>query len=398
MRQSGCNDLVSRTPGDAIVRDRLVAVARQAFNVGEALSWRSYDPYDILLSPLLGVVFNRSPLLSRLLLQVGRRSGRHVRPWLGIPRHEEPKALADFLQAATILARSGEQWASEYLAPLSIRLLRHAAVTDAGRGWGNQFPWVSRFDGIATGEPNVYTTTAVCRALLDSYELDGRAESLESAIGGAQFILNGLGYLRHRGRKWLRYTAGSTSPIVNVQASSASFFARLSEYHDEAAILEAADCAAAVVLASQRKDGSWTYSDDGRGVFVDGFHTGFILVGLQEYAAMRKERAVSDVASAIEAGFAYFKEHLLTTEGLPRGFAGGRVSLDGQNLAQCIQTLLMCGGDGDAATASALWELGLARVSLKESTCPPLRWSVGPFLVSTTLLLRSGEASPEQPS
>jgi hypothetical protein len=376
----------------APTRQALVRVARQAFDVGEALDWKSYDPYDILLSPLASLVRDRSPLLARILLQLGRRSGWRARRLLRIPPHEEPKALADFVQAAVMLGRSGERWASTHLPTLSDRLQQHATITSAGYGWGLQFPWISRFGGIGAGEPNIYTTTVACRAFLDEYELERRATSLEAAIGGVRFILDGLGSLTHGGRLWLRYTASSTSPIINVQASSASLFARVFEYYGEDVVLEAADRAAEVVVASQRTDGSWTYSDDARGAFVDGFHSGFTLQGLHEYVERREARAVPGAVAAIEAGLAYFKQHLLTPDGLPRGFADGRVSLDGQNLAQCIQTLLVCGDDGDAGTAARIWERGLTGLQLEESARPALRWDVGPFVLCTAFLLRATDA------
>jgi hypothetical protein len=375
--------------GDAVSNDALGSAARQAFSVGEALDWRSYDPYDILLSPYLGRAFDGPRLLARALLQLGKLTGQRARRWPRVPEHEEAKALADFLQAAVLLAQSGESWAAEYVPTLSQRLRAQGTATSGGRGWGNNFPWVSRFDRIGIGEPNIYTTTAACRALLDAYELEERAEALGAAIEGARFMLDDLGFLQQGGRLWLRYAARSTGRIVNVQASSASLFARLFRHHREPSVLEAADRAAEAVVASQHADGSWTYSEDPRGAFVDGFHTGFTLQGLQEYVESRGHDAVSGAAAAIDTGFSYFKNHLMTPKGLPRGFADDHVSLDGQNVAQCIQTLLVCGEDSDVSTAVRLWELGFSGLQLDEPGARSLRWAVGPFVLSTAYLLRS---------
>jgi hypothetical protein len=383
---------------DGMPRGRLVAAARRAFEVGKALDWKSHDPYDILLSPAARFLPEWSPLAARIFLQLGRRSGSRLRRLLRVPLHEEPKALADFVQAAAMLARSGEEWTAVYAHELSTRLQRRAASSSTGCGWGIQFPWVSRFGRIAAGEPNIYTTTAVCQALLDDYELEGRRASLDVAIAGVQFILSDLGSLNHRGRTWLRYTASSASPIINVQASSASLFARMFEYWDNEYLLQAADRAAETVVASQGADGSWTYSDDARGEFVDGFHSGFTLQGLHEYVTRRKERAVPGTLPAIELGFAYFKEHLLTRDGLPRGFADGRVSLDGQNLAQSIQTLLVCGDDPDARTASRIWKLGVDRRQFEEASFPALRWSIGPSVLATAFLVQAINAARSEGS
>jgi hypothetical protein len=125
---------------------------------------------------------------------------------------------------------------------------------------------------------------------------------------------------------------------------------------------------------------------------VDGFHAGFTLEEFKEYAARRKERAVPGTVGAIDVGFAYFKEHLLTPDGLPRRFSDGRVSFDGQNLAQCIQTLLVCGGETDAG-ASRIWQLGLERGQLARRGFPALRSSIGPFVLATAFLVRAYDMS-----
>ena len=372
---------------DELPRPQLVDAAHRLFELGERLDWRSYDPYDVLLSPA-GRVAERAPLAARVLLQLGKRSGVPLRRILRVPPHEEPKALADFLQAAVALARADEGWAAQHAETLAARLVAAATRTSAGCGWGIQFPWVSRFGAMAAGEPNVYTTTVACQALLDDHELAGRDASLDAALGGTRFILEGLGSFDHRGRRWLRYAAGTTSPIVNVQASSAALLARVYRVQQEERLREAADTAAEVTVAAQRQDGSWQYGDGERGDFVDGFHTGFTLQGLAEYVRERGTGSVAGAAEAVESGFAYFKQHLLTADGRPRGFADGRVSNDGQTVGQAIQTLVVCGDAEDLALATRIWRSTVAADRF-ERPYPALRWTLGPFAVATASLIRA---------
>lgn len=367
-------------------RDELIAGARAAFELGQTLDWKSHDPYDVLLSPFARPLRAAWPLGARILLQIGKRSGRRLRTLLLVRAHEEPKALADFLQAGAILARQGEEWAVEYVQELPRRLERAAVRSPAGHGWGLQLPWVSRFGRIDAGEPNNYTTTAVCQALLADYDLWGREASLEAALSGVSFILDGLGTITHRRRQWLRYTKTSPSPIINIQASSASLLTRAASHSGKQRLLDAADQAAEAVIASQGQYGEWTYSDDKRGRFVDGFHTGFTLQGLQEYSALRGEHAVAGTRPAIESGFRYFKQHLLTPDGLPRGFADGRVSLDGQTLAQAIQTLVVCGNESDVTMALHLWGLGAGRGN-GSSQFLALRWTIAPLVLAAAFLV-----------
>lgn len=376
-----------------MLREALTNAARRAFEIADGLGWKSYDPFDLLLSPYTRRVQRTSPLAARGLVQIGKRSGSRLRRLLRVPRHEEPKALADFLRAAVILAENGEEWASEYVAELSRRLRRRAVAGPRGHGWGVEFPYVSRFGRMESGAPNIYTTTQVCQALLDDFLLTRRYSALEAAREGSVFILEGLGTFDHGGRRWLRYWSGFSDPIVNVQASAASLFARLGGELGEERILQAADVAAETVVASQRSDGSWPYSDDGRAQFIDGFHTGFTLQGLAEYVSTRKP-PISEAERTLQAGFAYFKEHLLTPAGLPRGFADGRVSLDGQNVGQCIQTLISCGDmAADTRSAVRVWRIKIETDVIGArrwgTGFPALRWALGPEVLATAVLLRA---------
>ncbi len=371
----------------AASRERLIAALVRDFSLGESVGWRSHDPWDLLLSPFARRLPQISPLAARVVLQGGRRSGAGLRRLLRVPRHEESKTLADFLQAAVILSRAGEAWSTEHVPGLSARLRHRAVATRTGYAWGNSFPYASRYVAVPADEPNIYTTTAACQALLDDYEFAGREESLQTALLGTRFILRELGSFTYEGKSWFRYFLGTDSPIVNVQASASSLFARAGGIQPDDELLEAADRAAQTVLATQSDDGSWTYSVDGRGDFIDGFHTGFTLQGLTEYADIRTPGESVAVDAAVESGFAYFKQHLLTADGRPRGFADGAESHDGQALAQAIQTLVVCGRDSGAATGGRIWLL--TDDELRQARFLALRWSVAPFALATAYLVRA---------
>lgn len=374
--------------------ERLAASIRRLFGIAAELNWRSYDPFDLLLSPYCSAVPAVSSVAARALVQIGKRSGTRLRRLLRVPEHEEPKTLAEFLRSALLLDRAGEVWACDYAPALSDRLRGLALAAPGGCGWGITFPYVSRFGYIPPETPTIYDTMVACQALLDEYDWRASEAALAGAAGGCDFILDGLGSFEHNGRQWFRYVPGSNGPVVNVQASAASLLARLGCETREDRILDRADAAAATVLQCQRPDGSWPYSDDGRATFVDGFHTGFTLQGMQEYASYRQHAAVAGVDEALERGFSFFKDHLLTSDGLPRGFADGRASLDGQNLGQCIQTLVTCGTSAERTSALRLWHLGFGEgrasdVSGSGRRFMALRWTVAPAALAGAQLLRS---------
>lgn len=375
---------------DAPVASEIAALeiaARRAFDTAADLDWRSYDPFDLLLSPYLGGLRRRTPLVARVFVQAGKRSGARTRKWLRVPTHEEPKALADYLRAAVLLSSMGRAWATPSVEPLVAKL----RAISREPGWGLAFPYVSRFTNAAAGTPNIYVTTAVVEAFLDAAALPGEAAVAESAHAGMLFVVDELGAVTRGGHRWLRYWADKDARIVNVQATAAGLLARVDSHIGDARLGALADDLVDTVLATQRPDGSWPYSDDETGSFIDGFHTGFTLQGLTDYIRYQSDGTRSaPVADAVRLGLRYFHEHLMTSEGLPLGMADGSVSLDTQNVAQCIQTQVVCAHDErDVAAALRLWSTTTAAATPQGYAA--LRWSLGPHVLATSHLLKALE-------
>jgi hypothetical protein len=387
---------------------RLNSTVRALFDLGDAMSWRSHDPYDLLSSPFLAGAQRRSILFARAAVQTGRRTGDMPRRLLRVPRHEEAKTLSDFLSAAVILAGSEQGWASHYVAPLTRRLIARAVPTANGAGWGLEFPYTTRFVNAPARTPNIYQTVNAIQALLDGNDHTPSVEALNAAEAGIRFVRDSLGYERREGRLWFRYWPGLDAPIINVQALAAAAFARAAEVLGDGGLGALADEAASTVVSAQHAPGFWYYEDTSAR-FIDGFHTGFILQGLVEYARWRGSRAVA-VGGVVRDGMRFFREHLMSGAGLPLDFADGRVTADGQSSAQCIQTLALCGDSADdGAVAARVWRLmnrrwkrtvmpGLGATIRRALTpdYPALRWTAGPFALATAHLLHAGAGTSGQ--
>ena len=353
------------------------------FALGERRAWRSNDPFDLLRSPYAKVV-SGSDLLARVWIQLGKRTGESTRRLLRVPEATEPKAISDFLRAAMVLATEGD----DAYRPIGERLAGTLASLQVpspnGGGWGLTFPYASRFGRITANDPNIYTTLNACQALLDAGDcLEGI--SFDASVDRARrFLLDDLGFLSYGGHCWLRYSRGGTSPIVNVQASAADFFARLAAGRDDEAAAAIADGCAATVIAAQSHDGSWPYSADGRASFIDGYHTGFTIEGLAGYADRRGDDRVEGTLEAVAAGMAYFKAHLVDEESRPLDFADGRPTDDPQTAAQCAQTLVLCGEEPDRERAGAVWRIAVAgHLDPEAQRLVSFRWSVGPSVLAT---------------
>lgn len=363
------------------------------FATAIALDWRGHDPYDLLASPLLTPIAGASWLAARVLMQSGRRLGSRPRDLLRVPAHEEAKALADFLSAASLLAALGEGWAAEHIEPLRCRLLARAVRAPHGAGWGLEFPYASRFLHVPARAPNVYTTLCAAQALLDADAVAPSDETTAAIVRAVGFIVGDAGFVEDGDGVWFRYYPGYDGRIVNIQALAAGLLARVGTLSADDDLRDLADRTARTIVRTQRAGGSWRYSEDGRAQFVDGFHTGFVLQGLAAYRRYRGEAGIAGIDGVLDGGTRFFRRHLLTASGLPRYYADGPPTRDGQAVAGAVDTLAACGGEaGDVEAALRAWRLlTVSRPRTDRGWLGQdyvsLRWNLGPAALAGARLL-----------
>ena len=82
---------------------------------------------------------------------------------------------------------------------------------------------------------------------------------------------------------------------------------------------------------------------------------------------------------AASRGLEFFRSHLMTEEGAPRAVSDGAVSVDGQNVAQCVQTLAVCSNQpSDWENAGYLWHQANERCRETSRPLPPMdAWPIG---------------------
>jgi hypothetical protein len=380
----------------------LITKEKEWFNLANGLNWKSYDPMDLLSSPYLKKIQSFSQFAARVFVQIGIRSGLRLRQLLQIKPHEEAKTLSDFLSAAVVLSKYEQDWAKDYIPSIYQGLKKKAIETSNGWGWGLEFPYSARFVNAPARTPNIYQTINALQAFLNAYEVCKHEEALEYVANGIRFILKDLGVFKFRGLQWFRYFPGRSNPIINVQASFASLLARYGSITEDKVLLGLSDQAAETVMRVQQPEGGWFYSADQRANFIDGFHTGFILQELTGYIHYRNSVNSTQAREVVQNGFDFFQKHLLTSDGLPRYFVDGPVKPDGQNFAQCIQTLVLCATKTEHyKIAFKVWEKMFripmwkhARVNYSQNQqfarhYPQLRWTIGPSVLATAYLLTS---------
>lgn len=301
--------------------------AREVERWIDARDLRGWDPYDALASPLVRRLTLGTRWGAVAWTQLLRRSPVQLRPLLRVPRLVNPKTLALVLEARL---RSG----SPERIPDVVASLEELRTPSGG--WGYPFPWANRDARVPAGTPNAVATAFVGRALLAA-DAAGIAVSEVALAGAGSFITRALRRIPGRaGTFCFSYTPLDRRAVHNASVLSAALLARLSRRLDRPEWEETALAAARFTLLAQRPDGSWPYGTTRRNAWVDSFHTGYVLVGLDEIGTCV---GTGEARAAVDRGLRYWADTFLTPPAVAHR-PGRPYPVDMHAVAHAILTLL----------------------------------------------------------
>jgi len=363
--------------------------------------YESFDPYDGLMSSYSSLIPFESVFLKRCFQQSVRLSPFNLRPILKVDKIEHTKTLTDFASANSFLY--GHYGDERYKSEAIVLFKKIEAVgyrTNGGTGWGLRFPFATRFIDAGESTPNIFQTINACHAFLDGYEFlnDGSYLSLaESAFGYLEFD---LGFEEKGDEIFWYYWSGLKTQIYNVSGLMIGLCARFYDLTKDDRFLNFTVKLINYIKNNQNIDGSWCYSKDDRGGFIDGFHTGYILEGLSR----AKMAGVNYDDRFFRKGVDFYLNSLFEA-GFPKYFSNSLKPFDIQNMAQSLQTLTF------------LCQLGIVELSFIDiifdnvdrefwhdegyykyrktrwgnDKVPMHRWGTGPMLLALTYYLCSVE-------
>lgn len=360
--------------------------------------WESYDPYDGLKSPVAALFPKRPHIGTRLWQQGVRVMPINLRPVLGIKPMVHTKAVSDFLSAFCLLSEvvGDEQW--EPLAQRAAAFLNEVQTPGVSYpAWGLRFPFVTRFVYAADNEPNVFQTINAIHAFLDHYQRFHIDSSLGTALGGMEYLVHELGFEVDGDQMWWRYWAGRNVRILNVSGLMLGLCARLSCLASNHPYCEWGHQLYRFLATHQNGDGSWYYAVERNGHFVDGYHTGYILEGLVRAV----QYGLLTVEEPLRRGVNYYLQNLIAEDAIPMYYRESKYPVDGQLVAQSVQTLVYLSKVGLAPKRSAwdtftscdrlLWNdagfYNYQKRRLVHSAVPMHRWVTGPMMLALAHLL-----------
>lgn len=314
------------------------AASRAIWNRLEEGGFGGHDPYDAMASGGIPARLCLSVMSRRLATQLVKRCPVSLQPVLRIPKAVSAYTLGHALIAVARSVRNGMMATGRGRAvcgDLLSQLQEQSAKGYPGLSWGYHFPFNSRFAAYPVDMPNIIVTAFVAKGMAEVTRC-GLTDCGEELGCICDFVLHGLPRETTDAGQRFGYLPSYGGSIHNANALAALVLAETGVLRHRSDLVQEADRAADDVVAHQRTDGSWPYSEDPEGNWVDGFHTGFVLDGVRTVAdATGSDR----LKHAVEHGMRFYLANLFGPDGEPYYTPQGRYPLDALAAAQAIETL-----------------------------------------------------------
>lgn len=379
------------------VKDKLLRL--KSYCEGEDFS--GWDPYDGLNSKIFKVMpFVGKSAIARLVwIQLFKRNPVNLRRLLMVPKQRNAKGIGLFLKgycalwhavdSDTKLAKiyGSKQELEVRIKDLADWLIANMSKGYSGAAWGYNFPWQCRREFLFESfEPTVVATYFCAGALLDAYQITGDERYRDVALTSADFIKKDLRRTPYGDGVIISYSKmPGNDTIYNASLLGSALLARCYSYTGDAESLELARQSVAACCAAQCADGSWTYGVKSVTGWIDSFHTGYNLMGLEEYMRYTGDRRP---AEAVERGWNYYINTFFLPDGSPKYYHNRQYPIDIHCVGQLFVTMVVLGKRKEAtelaekvmAWASAnMWdEKGYYYYQLKQGVSAKIsymRWS-----------------------
>jgi hypothetical protein len=308
----------------------------------ESQSFRGYDPYDALNSPLLRLISVGRKYPRIAMIQLMKRLPWNLRPLLLIPKGLNPKGLGLFLWGyAKLYEATGDPTCRE-ICEQHIGLLKETQSGGwSGAAWGYNFDWQSRAFFVPKGTPTIVNSSFIGHALLDAYEFCGLEAARDLAVKIRPFLLHDLHRSRCGDTFCFSYTPHDKTIVHNANLLGASLLIRLDHYKPCDEAKSVALRALKYSLDRQRVDGSWWYADTDYQQWIDSFHTGFNLQAIQYFL---DAGAAEEYREQFARGIQFYADTFFLSDGTAKYFHDRTFPIDVHSYAQAIVFFSRIGG------------------------------------------------------
>lgn len=301
----------------------------------ETNSYRGYEPFDGLSSPLRKLTFGNL-FGDRILMQIVRQSPINLRPLLGITKKESTKGRGYMAWGYLIMHQATGRAEYEKKAIDCLEWLdRNKAPKYPHHSWSNHFDFSSRGGSYTKDDPIIVWTSLIGQTYLKAYETLGDKRYLDIAESVCRWIIELPREKTPRGN-CLSYLAHVQSSIHNSNMLGAAMLAGTYKYTQKKEYLEVATSAMEYSCSRQMDDGSWWYAEEPKYHWIDNFHTGYNLDSLKAFCDSAGYDSFKD---NLRRGFDFYKRKFIEDSGRPKYYHNRAYPIDSQCAAQTIDTL-----------------------------------------------------------
>jgi len=306
------------------------------FRYCRSREWHGHDPYDALNSRLLRRLSSRNRWVRLAFIQTLKRLPVNLRGILDVERNLNPKGLSLFLNGCLNLFHlTGEEEYRQLCRRFASLLEERSCRGYSGYCWGYDFDWQSRFFFLPRGTPTTVNTVFVANALLNLHQTLEDEHALEMARSSCDFLLRDLQRREDESGICFSYTPLDPLQVYNASILAGQLLCRVHFLCGEETFLRVSREASRYVCAHQNRDGSWFYGKADSQRWVDGHHTGFILVALHDIVSRTGDETI---AGPLDRGLSFYRHHLFRQDGAPKYYRHHLYPIDTHCAAQGIIT------------------------------------------------------------
>jgi len=359
-----------------------------------------FDPYDGLMSPLFRVpVLSINKNVRFLWQQLFRRMPVNIRNLFCIKKGYNPVTLGLCIQAYSYLINLFPDKLNDYQDKIEFcldELIRLKSENYSGSCWGYDFDWESRYITIPAFTPTAVATGFITNALYELYQLTGNEKAKEICIDAVQFVINDLNKTWDGQSFCYSYSPVDHQIVFNATMKGARLLSQVYTITGNNELVEEARSTIDFVIKFQREDGSWIYSEGDARIWVDNFHTAYVLDCLDTYINLTDDKYY---ITALNKGLNFYFNNLFIDGCIPKYNNKSLYPIDTTSAAQSIISACRF-NQYDLAVKIAIWMINnmqdtrgffyYQKHKLYTNKISYMRWSNAWMFVALSSLLLKG--------
>jgi rhamnogalacturonyl hydrolase YesR len=321
----------------------------------EVQDYKGWDPYDILKSPLFKLpLLNKNKTIRFYSQQFGKRFPVNIRALLLVPKGTNPVTLGLCIQAYSYLSLVYPERKDEFeknILSLITKLKQLIPSGFSGACWGYDFYWEARNATIPSFQPTIVATGIITNGLFECYRITNNIDAFNLCKSACDFVLKDLNRTGSINNFCFSYSPFDRLQVFNASMKGVRLLSQVYSITKNTKFKEIAGYAAQYVIDQQNDDGSWFYSKNATGSWIDNYHTGYLLDCLDEYM---KGTGDNSFSSHIVKGFGFYKNSFFEDNLLPKFYNTRLYPIDCTSAGQSLLTLCRY-GEKNMAQKLANW-------------------------------------------